>query len=45
MNPALLRSQLETLEVQEGQLTVHNEGPPGAVVDDILRKVGEATRS
>jgi gluconokinase len=44
MNPALLRSQLETLEVPEGQLTVHNEGPPEAVVEEILRKVGEATR-
>lgn len=40
MNPALLKSQLEALEVPEGQITVRNEGAPEAVVEEIMRRVG-----
>jgi len=44
MNPALLKSQLATLEVPEGQLTVRNEAPPEAVVEEILRRVSDKER-
>ena len=39
MNPALLKSQLDTLEIPKGQFTVRNEGAPEAVVEEILRRV------
>jgi len=39
MNPALLESQFQTLEVPEGGLRVVNDRTPDAVVDEILAHV------
>ena len=39
MNPALLDSQLATLEAPEGALVVKNDRPPSEVVDDILQGI------
>jgi gluconokinase len=45
MNPALLKSQLETLEVSEDEITVRNEGAPEAVVEEILRRLAEKEKA
>lgn len=39
MNPALLDSQLATLEAPEGALVVENDHAPAEVVDEILRRL------
>ncbi len=45
MPPELLRSQLDTLEVPEGGLTVDIDDPPEAVVDRIVANLPKAAQS
>jgi gluconokinase len=40
MNPGLLESQFRTLELPEYALRVRNDRAPGAVVDEILERLG-----
>jgi carbohydrate kinase (thermoresistant glucokinase family) len=40
MNPALLESQLATLEDPDGALRIINDGPPDEVVERIVKKLG-----
>lgn len=41
MNPALLDSQLATLETPQGALVVKNDRSPDEVVDEIMKKIAE----
>jgi gluconokinase len=41
-NPALLESQLKTLELPEDAIRVVNDKAPGEVVDEILKRIGRA---